>query len=137
MAKYYTKEEIFYMDSGVTSFGNDRLRYLLADTLTNVPKDVVDDVFEKCLFLVVESEEGGYFIPKSLLENSNLIAFPETLFNREPEEQIHTVLHEVAHFILGHKSPFEFPSKLEIHNQIYETQEKEANYQVEKWLKRR
>lgn len=44
MAKYFKLEDVYYIDSGSASLGNDELRYLLAKILTRAPKEIVGAV---------------------------------------------------------------------------------------------
>jgi hypothetical protein len=73
--------------------------------------------------------EGGCFLPNGLIGKKHIIAFPKELLDQPDEEQIRTVLHETAHYALGHKSPFE-DTDLD-----YDKQEREAWALVERWLR--
>ncbi len=42
----YTFDDIWYMDGGVLTCGNNELRALVSRALSRVPKDVVDRVME-------------------------------------------------------------------------------------------
>lgn len=128
MAKYFTLEDVYYIDSGSASLGNDELRYLLAKILTRVPKEIVDAVYEDCLFLLINASTKGSFFPNRLIERKHIIIFPEDLLDWAFEEQVDKVLDAVAHYILNHKSVLEFD------NDEWEKQEQEAEDLRNRWL---
>lgn len=132
MVERYTEEEIWYMDAGVLTLGNDKLRGLIANALSKVPKVVADRVSKDCFILMpMYDYEFGYHISKSLLQNKCIIAFPEKLLEKDEKSIIHTVLHEIAHHYLDHKSPM-----LEMmSNEEEKRQEDDADKQMEKWLR--
>ena len=124
----YTPEEIHYMDAGMVTLGVSELRNLVANVLTCVPKEVVDRLFEECLILVPEPAEQGCYIPKTLVGGKHIIMFPFDIFGWPQEQQTHVILHESAHFALGHRSPVE-DVVLD-----YDRQEEEAEALVERWM---
>lgn len=125
---HYTMEEVFNLDAGIVTLGVDTLRNLLANTLVRIPAEVVDRVFEKCIFLMPERMEQGCFIPNRVITGRDIIMFPEDILERSEKEQIQTILHEIAHFSLGHRSPLEDPDL------DYDAQEDEANLLVAQWM---
>ena len=129
-SRYYIPEEICYENAGVLTLGNDRLRFLVANALSKVPRSVVDNVVNRCLFVMPIHEEKGIFIPKELLRGKCVIALPEKLLGEDEEEIEHTILHEVAHFYHGHKSP------LLLEECADRQQEEEADRTVELWLEK-
>ena len=54
--EYYTTAELHHLDAGVVTLGVDPLRNLLANVLVRIPADVVDRLFEDCVFLMPERE---------------------------------------------------------------------------------
>lgn len=127
----YTPEEIHYMDGGMVTLGVSDLRCLVANVLNRVPKDVVDRLFEECLILVPEPAEQGCYIPKTLVAGKHIIMFPFDIFGWPEEQQTHVVLHETAHFALGHRSPVEDVTL------DYDRQEEEAEALVDRWMERK
>ena len=125
---YYTTAEIHHLDAGIVTLGVDPLRNLLANILVRIPADVVDRLFEECVFLMPEREERGCFIPGRIIAGKDFIMFPEEILERPEQEQNQTILHEVAHFVLGHRSP------LEDANLDYDAQENEANQLAARWM---
>jgi hypothetical protein len=132
--KYYTPEEIHYEIAGMVTH-NDDLRNLLAVILTQVPSEIVDNIFENCLFLMPDPEEKGSFIPNRIIGERHIILFPYSLLEESLKEQTKTVLHEIAHYVLKHESPLEWdPLEPECTDNKYDKQEKEACSLVEYWL---
>ena len=131
MKERYSAEEIWYENAGVVTIGNDELRGLLARVLSIVPKNVADRVLKEWLFLMPMFDyENGFFLPKKLLQEKGVIAFPEKLLEKDEKSIVHTVLHEIAHFYLGHKSPlFE-----DLSDEEAKKQEEEADRLADKWL---
>lgn len=128
MTNFFTFEDVYHIDRGSASLGNEDLRNLLARILTIVPKEIVDAVYEDCLFLLINPSAKGSFFPKRLIERKHLIIFPEDLLDWSFEEQLDKVLDAVAHYILNHKSG------LELDNDDLEKQEQEAEALRNRWL---
>lgn len=127
----YTPEEIFYMDGGVVTLGNDDVRYLIACTLSKIPKKIAERVMNNCMFVVpMRRYERGFFMPKKYFKNKNVLAFPENLFKWCQKTQDYVVLHEVAHFYLKHQSPL----WEDMSDEEAEKQEQEADRLAKKWL---
>jgi hypothetical protein len=130
--KYYTFKEINYMDNGTLTLGNNNFRYYLSFALSMVPLKIVDDIIENCLLLIIERRAKGVYFPKGYLEDKCLIAFSDSYMeNAGKSECLETILHEVAHYYLRHRDPYEF----ELDEGIHDQQEQEANEQVKRWLK--
>jgi len=129
MKYYMTRGEIFDADTGMATLGHEELRDLLAKLLTKVPAAVVHDAYKNCIYLMPAPERKGVFIPNRVIEGKHIIMFPHALLSWPEEEQINVVLHETAHYVLGHKSPLEDPDL------DYERQEEEAWAVVNRWLK--
>jgi len=129
MRERYTPEEIHYMDNGILTLDNDRLRRAVAMALAKAPMDVVDCVTDNCLFLMALAEEKGCYLQRELLEGKAIISLSEALMDN-PEELERTILHEAAHHYLGHKNPLLADLSLE----QYDHQEAEAWELVEHWL---
>lgn len=126
--KYFTSEEIFYQDAGVVTLGSEELRYLLADILTRIPGEIVEDVYFNCRFLMPRLEELGSYLPNSVIKDKHLFAFHSGLLKWSKEKQIQVILHEIAHYVLGHKAIFE---AIDVD---WRKQEKEADSLRDKWL---
>jgi len=132
--KYYTPEEIYYNDAGVVTLGCETLRFILAETLARIPSNIVDDVYDNCLFYMFEFKGGGYttdgvFIPNEVIKDKHIIMYHTELPEFSEKARINLVLHEIAHYVLKHKT------QLRHDNVDREKQEQEADDLVNKWLK--
>jgi hypothetical protein len=127
--KYYKTDEIHYMDAGIVTAGDDRLRNLLAYALTEVPKDIVDQAFDECLFFTVDPETQGEFVPKSFIGPKSVILLPPDIFDRTYREQSEAILYQLAHFALNHKMG------IDVSYHVMKRQEAEAKALVRQWLK--
>lgn len=129
MIQYYTEEEIHNEDAGSVTMGQDELRYLLAIVLTNVPADIVDMTFENCLFVALNPKTWGEFLPNDFIGDKGIIVFPWEIFDWPLEKQTDVILHEIAHFVLGHKAGFDVGGSA-----VKKRQEAEADKLRDKWL---
>jgi hypothetical protein len=103
MADRYTFETVWGMDGGAVSRGNDSLRALMARAFSTIPMDAVDLIMESCLILCPENINSGEYIPASLLKDKSVVLLNPEIWDLSDEEQIRILLHETAHFLLGHK----------------------------------
>ena len=126
--KRYSPQDVWYADAGVFTLGDTDLRGLVSHALAKIPATIADRILDECLMLMPVSREKGSYIPAELLRDKALIAFAETLLDRELSEALWTILHEAAHHILGHRSPVNCPGL------DYDRQEQEANDLVKDWL---
>jgi hypothetical protein len=129
----YTPEEVWEADGGILTLGEDELRALVSVALSRVPKKVANKVFKGCIFVMAKFEWGaGTYIPKELLKGKCVIALSEKLMDEDQESAIGTILHEVAHFYLGHMPAGLVSMPLEgCEHQL----EHEADAAVNEWLK--
>jgi len=129
----YTPEEVWEADGGILTLGEDELRGLVSVALSKVPKRVANRVFKGCVFVMAKFEWGaGTYIPKELLEGKCVIALSERLMDEDRKSAVRTVLHEVAHFYLGHVPPGLVTGSGE---DCDCRQEQEADAKVDEWLK--
>jgi hypothetical protein len=105
MTEKYTVEEIWYKNGGYLTLDNEQLRGLVALALSKVPKKIADRVVEECIFLMPSPEMMGFFLSKRVQEGRNAIVLSEKLLEEDQKDTILTILHEVGHFYLNHKSP--------------------------------
>jgi|GEM_PF-1796090 hypothetical protein len=103
---YYTVEQIYHGADINLTLG-DKLTAFIAGVLVKVPKDVVDDIFENCTYLMLTPQEIAAYIPNRILKGRHVILLPYELLGWSKEKQIETILHETAHFALRHRSPIE------------------------------
>lgn len=123
-----TPEEIHYMDAGWFTLGCDELRRLVSQVFTKLPAQIVEEVMGGCRMLMVTTREGGTYLPSGLFGHADVIALPESLLDQDPEVVEDTILHEVAHHVLRHKSPVQ---QIDLD---YDAQEREADALVKQWL---
>jgi len=130
--KRYTPEEVWRADGGILTLGEDELRALVSLALSRVPQRVTDRVLKGCLFVMAKYEWGrATFIPKELLRNKCVIALSEKLLDEDSDSAQHTVLHEVAHFYLGHMPSGLVSGCSDDHESRLE---EEADLLAEQWL---
>lgn len=129
----YSPEEVDYLFGGVNQL-NEKQRCVLARVLSILDKGVVDKVSEEVFIISSNTHSWGWHLPlnsKVLKQKKSIIFLSEELFKQKEKFIEKTILHEIAHHILNHKSLFDFePKKL---NQA-DIQEKEADKLVEEWL---
>ena len=129
----YTPQEVWQADGGIMTLGEDELRGLVSNALAKLPRRVADRVFKGCLFVMAKYEWGrGTYIPKVLLRNKCVIALSERLMDEDQASAERTILHEVAHFYLGHVPPGLVPGCSE---DLESRLEEEADRQTEEWLR--
>jgi hypothetical protein len=100
--QYY---EFGHFDSNresLTLLGDQGMWEKLTDILYAVPRNILDDVLRNCVFLMLnEKEFPGAFIHKKLIEGKSGIAFCN-LDSQDRDKQGRIILHEIAHYVLGH-----------------------------------
>ena len=125
--KKYSPEEVHYLDGGLFTLGTDELRVMVSWAFSRIPTEVVDRVMDECLMAMTLAKEQGAYIPKELFKGKPLILFSEVLLEKDQEEAQRIILHETAHFVLGHRSPVSGDVD-------YDAQEREAWALVDQWL---
>ena len=129
----YTPREVWEADGGILTLGEDELRGLISAALSKVPKRVANKVFKGCIFVMAKFEWGaGTYIPREILEGKCVIALSERLMDEDRKSAVRTVLHEVAHFYLGHMPPGLIAGS---GDGCDCRQEHEAEAKVDDWLK--
>ena len=130
----YSAEEIWDMDAGTWTLGNDDLRGLIAVALSQIPSDVVDDVYKQCIFHSLSEEAKGEILSPKIIYNSYFINIHSKVLYGNQEKAIEVLLHEVAHYHLGHRH---FLEEFSSNPEEYDIQEKEADELVKRWLSQR
>ena len=128
--QYYEIDHFVSNQDRLTVLGDQGFREVLGDTIPIIPKDILDDVLSNCVFLMLneKKEVSAAFIPMKLIEERNICAFYEILYSKKRDEQVHMILHEIAHYVLGHTD--EGLSDEDYYNHKLD---KEANALVDKW----
>lgn len=123
--QYY---EFGHFDSNresLTLLGDQDMWEKLTDILYTVPRDILDHVLSDCVFLMLnEKEFPGAFTHKKLIEGKSVIALCN-LDSQDRDKQGHIVLHEIAHYVLGH---------IDAPDGNYYKREREANSLRDKWI---
>jgi hypothetical protein len=129
--QYYEVDHFVFNQDALTVLGDQGFKEVLTDNIGIIPKDILDDVLNNCFFLMLNKEKGfsAAFISKKLIEGKNICAFYEILYSKGRNKQVHMILHEIAHYVLGHSN--EGLSDEDYYNH---KQEKEANALVDKWI---
>jgi hypothetical protein len=129
--QYYEVDHFVSNQDALIVLGDQDFREVLGDNIPIIPKDILDDVLSNCVFLMLSEKEGmsAGFIPKKFTEGKNIFAFYEILYSKGRDKQVHMILHEIAHYVLGHTN--EGLSDEDFYNH---EQEKEANRLVAKWI---
>lgn len=132
-AERYTPEQIHYMENGCSFIGNDRFCSHVTLALSKTPGPIAKVALSKCLFIHLAFD--GLFIPKTV--GRHIIIFPPRILKLSSDEIQKTILHEVAHFHLGHKHPTVTQGLQMIDsetNDQWEQKEKEADELADKWF---
>ncbi len=125
-------EYVWDIDAGEMTLGNEKLRFAVAKCLSKLPLEIIEQVTKNCLFVMPTIEKLGIYLTNDLINDKVIFAFPEKLLEKEKSEIEHTILHEVAHYYLNHKNPLIYT----LSGEEYDSQEQEANKQVDEWLKK-
>ena len=128
--QYYNHDQFVSNQDSITVLGDQGFRELLGDNIVIIPKDTLDDVLSNCVFLMIGEKIGisAAYIPMELIKNKAMCAFYESLYEKERDDQVHMILHEIAHYVLGHN---EGMTDEEFKNH---PQDKDANSLVAKWI---
>lgn len=125
-------DEVFDRCGGIHLQAHDRALYAIVTALAKIPSEVVRALADDCYIIVPSMQEKGSFTDRSVIGERHVIAFPEALFDLPVDEVEKTVLHEVAHFWLGHK-PY-LGSAVQTAEDS-DRLENEADEQAELWLR--
>ena len=124
-------DEVFDRCGGVHLEAHDRALYAIVTVFAKIPAEIVRALAEKCYIIVPSMQEKGSFTDRSVIGERHVIAFPEALFDLPVAEVEQTVLHEVAHFWLGHKPCLGSEGATVAAS---DQQEKQADEQAARWL---
>lgn len=127
--EYYEIDHFIFNKDALIVLGDQSFREVLTDNIGIIPRKTLDDVLKNCVFLMLNKDIPAAFIPKQRIEGKNICAFYEILYSEERDEQVKMILHEIAHYVLGHDN--ENISDEEFYNHKLE---KAANALVAKWI---
>jgi lactate dehydrogenase-like 2-hydroxyacid dehydrogenase len=128
MSKYYNAAEIMEKATDKCwTVNTHKVLNHISWALSQVRKDIVDDIFDNCVLLITDKSEKGTYYPKNTFIDKSLISFSDSYIESASDSEIeHTVLQEFAHYYLGHRIPEDKEEK--------DRQEAEAEEQVKEWL---
>jgi Zn-dependent peptidase ImmA (M78 family) len=101
----YSGQEVDYLFAGLNLI-DDRLSVILAESISNLPRRVVDWTAEKVLF--VSSDYGAVafaFNKKDWRSRLGFIFITEGFGKETQRMQTFIIAHEIAHLKLGHFNP--------------------------------
>ena len=130
MKQFYSPEEIWYETTTFEirlTFDDDQVRGLASWALSFAPSEVIEFALENLLILA--DEEEGAYIHNAVVGKRDIILLSRALFGQPRERQRDVLLHEIAHAWLKHPFP-----TIEIPEEQYDENEKEAWALVEEWL---
>ena len=130
---YSAKEIIRHKDFSSAVLGDERFIEYVILSIVVIPSNIVDDILRNCLYWAISPDLHGAHCPNESLAGRDLIIIVyDRLSDDEYEDRyLHTILHETAHYILGHK-----PLKEGfLYNGQNRLREKETNRLVLSWLK--
>jgi hypothetical protein len=129
--EYYEFDHFVSNQDSLTVLGDQGFREVLGDNIPIIPRDTLDDVLKNCVFLMLGEQRGfpAAYIPEEKIKGKAMCAFYEMLYLKKREDQVHMILHEIAHYVLRHTT--DGLSDEDFHNHKLD---KEANRLVAKWL---
>ena len=84
---------------------------LLASALNAMPKEVALKAIKECVFYTFSEDELGRFFHADQLAGRHVVLINSDLFEIEDDEMedkiVKTIMHELAHFWLGHKLEYD------------------------------
>jgi hypothetical protein len=123
----YSVHDLQYVRLGLVIPDNEELCEPLIQALAMVDRSAADAVLGGCLFVM--PAERAFYLSGEIINGRSLVLLPKTFLQLARGEQLRVILHEMAHHVLGHRSP-----RLEsFTREQYDHQEREARRLVQKW----
>lgn len=132
MKNKYTPEQIEYDFADMNEISVDQI-FPLTKALSILEKDLVDKIVAEVYFICCHSGILGFhlWLKSEYLKGKKAIIFlSEEAFKGEEKDIRDRILHEVAHYVLKHKSVFDLDEV-----KMMDVQEVKADALVKKWLK--
>jgi len=130
-SRRYSPEMVDYEFGGLNSVSDD-FRRILAISIAKLPEKIIEWTTENLIFFSSTDAEWAYSIPIEFWNlKKGFVFLCENLKNPNPHFQAKSIAHEIAHFILKHKSPIMH----DLTDEESRKQEKEADELALKWLK--
>ena len=113
------------LGSNIDSFTRiDEYKYLLVHALTAMPKKSALRVIRECRFIDFDEKRvDGFFVHAEDMANKHLICISAPKLEKVRETSVKIILHELAHFELGHRS-----------HDSSEEREEAANKKADEWF---
>ena len=104
-----------YQNVDANSSDTDEYLSLIAEALNAMPKEVALQAIEECIFYTFSNDTLGCFYHADQLAGRHVVLINSELFEDEgdqPEmycgaEAVKMIMHELAHFWLGHKLEYD------------------------------
>jgi hypothetical protein len=100
--------------------GNKRMERFVCETLSLMPKSIIDFVTSNCWFMASMEDAYAFTFTGSDLKDKHLIFLSDELLDQGENQISYTIAHEIGHVILGHR------------NSVFVKQEKREIIQQEK-----
>jgi len=126
--QYYEIDHFYLNKDSLPVLGDQDFKEVLKDIIYIIPKDILDDVLSNCFFLMLSENVPAATIPKKLIIGKSILAFYNMLYSQDKDKQVDMILHEIAHYFLGHADDG-------LLDEPYYKQEEEANSKKDKWVK--
>ena len=100
-----------YQNVDANSSDTDEYLSLIAEALNAMPKEVALQAIEECVFYTFSNDTLGCFYHADQLAGRHVVLINSDLFEVEDDEMedkiVKTIMHELAHFWLGHKLEYD------------------------------
>jgi hypothetical protein len=127
----YSWKEVDYAFGSMNNQVSDEFRIMLDEALTKIPAEIVDWASKSIIFVSSRDDCHGYFVNRKDWKTVRGFVFLcEVLKNKSKEEQASTIVHEIAHAKLNHRSPI----LCDLSQEDQERQEKEADNLARAWI---
>jgi hypothetical protein len=107
----HTSHAHAYQTVHANSSGTDEYLLLIASALTAMPREVALKAIKECVFYTFSKDELGQFFHADQLAGRHVVLINADLFEDEDDEVedkiVKTIMHELAHFWLGHKLEYD------------------------------
>jgi Zn-dependent peptidase ImmA (M78 family) len=112
----HTSYEHAYQNVNANSGDTDEYLSFIASALNAMPKEVALQAIEECVFYTFSKDELGRFFHADQLARRHVVLINSELFEIEDDEMedkiVKTIMHELAHFWLGHKLEYDSETRI-------------------------
>ncbi len=111
--------------------GNDKMKYFVCETLSLMPKKVVQYVTKTCWFMGSMEDAWAFAFTGNDLKDQHLIFVSDHLLAQDEDQIRYSIAHEIGHITLGHRNSVLVKQTIK----EIEKQEIEANQFAKRYLK--